>query len=258
MNLSDKNIEIMELLAIYKFLTISQMVRLGVSEHKESIRRMLKRFNSTPKGLIAKKSFPVHYEKGRLEDIYSLTKKGAYFLADVKDLEFNKIEYATGKKLFFHDYAHRIATIDYHIQLREVLKEKNQTLDFIEFYFQKEGNNSTKNSKERLRAKTRIDFVDGGHITPDIIYKYSDQEEDYLFCVEILMDQDTNRALEQIDNHIVAITQGAVSDKYDFKRDNRVIYVFAENSTKDAIEKKFLNDSKYVKWVKYFIFSQYE
>jgi len=239
MNLSDKNIEIMELLSIYKYLTISQMVRLGVSEHKESIRRMLKRFKTTPKDLIVKKSFPVHYEKGRLEDIYSLSKDGAYFLADVKDLELETIEYSTDKKLFFQDYAHRVTTIDYHIKLRAELKEKGHTLDFIEFYFQKEGNNRAKNQKNRLKAKTRVNLEDGSYIIPDIIYKYSDQTRDYLFCVEIHMGKDTKRALEQIDNHILAISQGVVSDKYSYERDNRVIYLFQELSTKEAIEKKF-------------------
>lgn len=245
--LAEKNIRAMEFLNIYKFLTISQFMKLELSKDRSNSSKILRKFNDRKKPFVKKISFGVHPKIGRLEDFYYLTKEGALFLAELNNLEIEELNYVKGSStLFFRDYYHRKATIDYHIYLREWVKENNQSLDFFYTYFDKVGSNKeSKSSKSsgRLEAKTKIKFEDKSFFIPDGIYQLTDLEtnKSYLYALEIYTDdtRGVKRILTQLEKHIQALEEGVISIKFNYSFANRVKLVFKDERVKEIVEGKF-------------------
>lgn len=244
--LAEKNIKVMELLAIYKFLTISQFIKLEISKDRSNCSKILRKFSDRKKPLVKKISFGVHPQIGRLEDFYYLTKEGALFLAESNNLDIEEINYQKSSTLFFRDYFHRKATIDYHIDLRKWVKANNHSLDFFYTYFDKVGSNKenkSSKSNQKLEAKTKVNFEDGSFFIPDGIYKITDLEtnKSYLYALEIYTDdtRGVKRILTQLEKHIKALMEGVISIKFNYSFANRVKLVFKDERVKELVESKF-------------------
>lgn len=109
---NDTQSEILLALARYKFLTTSQINVLVPKENAWLRKQILDLYNRS-KPMIDRVSFGFHPRKGKLENVYFLTKYGQKLLSEVFDLNEDEIKMPVGTgSLFYKDYFHRKNTID--------------------------------------------------------------------------------------------------------------------------------------------------
>ena len=153
--LPDSNLQVMEQLHTYRFLTAPQLLRLGVASHVNSLRRTLRRFETARK-YVDWAEFGVLPQIGRLPRVYYLTERGARYLAEAWRVEPAEINYPRGVKLFSRDYFHRGATIDFHIELRRFAAQYGLTVEVFHSYFDTAGANRTENPAYRLHHLSKV------------------------------------------------------------------------------------------------------
>lgn len=82
-NITPKQERILHQLAHYKYLTVSQMLALGISNDRSFVNKQLKRLREDFfKPLIYSQHFGVDPKRGKLESVHALTKQGAKILAE--------------------------------------------------------------------------------------------------------------------------------------------------------------------------------
>lgn len=208
-------------------------MQLGVSPHRQSIYRILRRFDSPKRKLVEKKDFGFIAGVGNLHSVYYLTRYGAALIAEVRCCDLSEIQYPKGVHIFTNDYFHRIATIDVHISLRQWAQNVGAEVAFFDAYFDKTGSNRSR-YKQPLRAKTRIDISEG-YFVPDAIYLYYEPDgKPYLATVEVHNGRDTGRFMKQMEQHLVALEEGAISLHYGLEYANRIQWVFEREQTMNA------------------------
>ena len=262
MYLPETNIRVLELLNIYSYLSTSQFMKLGLAKYQQSISKILNRFFESKKPMIKKLTFPIDPKRGKLENIYLLSKEGAKFLADLNQVNLDEISYPKGTGSFYRDYNHRKRTIDYHIKLRLEAEEKNYEVEFFHTYFDKKGSQYSKNKDDRLQSKTKVELSDGSFFIPDAIYKTIQTKkdgstQDYLYALEIHNGSDTKRAVETIEKHLKALEDGGLSEKYDYPYSHKVVVVFENKIYSDNLLVKLYYGSKINMLLKYFEFTKY-
>ncbi len=211
-----------------------QLQRLGIARHKPSVYKVLRRFQSVRSKLIEKKDFGFIAGVGNLHSVYYLTRQGAAFLAEVQRIDPTEIKYPKGVHIFTRDYFHRVSTIDFHIAFRQWAQRTGARVEFFDTYFDKTGSNRHSRSGKKLRAQTRVDLSEAFFI-PDAIYLYTTVDERRrLVTLEIHNGMDTGRFMKQMEVHLRALEEGAVSDKYGLPFANRVQWVFEHEAALKA------------------------
>ena len=238
--LQETNIKILELLERFKYLSSSQLIKLGVAGHQASISRIIKRFDSK-KSMIHTLTFPIDYKYGRVENIYFMSKYGAEFLSEYREVEITDIYYIKGNGIF-KDYQHRKSQVTYYIDLYLKSIKENFAIDFFLNYFDKIGTNG-KNSNQKLESKTKIIYNDNSFFIPDGIYQITKNRKDgikqaYLYALEIHKGKETKRAIETIEKHIKALIDGSISKKYNYDYICQVVIVFDDENCKRLVLKR--------------------
>jgi hypothetical protein len=254
--LSQKNLEVLELLERFKYLSISHFIKLGIASSQPSVSRIMKRFESK-KPFVTKITFPINVKTGRVPDIYCLSKYGAEYLASYKEVSIDEINYI--KTITpFKDYNHRMKQVEFYIDLYLRSLDEEFTIDFFYNYFDKSGGNNSK-EKQSLEPKTKIYYEDGNYYIPDGIYKLSKTLEDgsiqsCLYSLEIHCGNDTKRALETIEKNVQALIDGSISDKFEYSYGNKVVMVFDDERSKELVLNRlneidgFEEFREYFKW----------
>ena len=233
-HLTESQITAIESLANFKYLTSSQFVKMGLFKKRDYLTKSLKKLLDVNNPLIAKYDFnPVN---GKLESFYYLTKYGKMFLQNEFEYSLDQIKAPRGyKTMQLKDYFHRRFTISFHIYLRQWLDNKNGEMLFLDYYFDKSGNNRSSIKNEHVTALNRIKLKDTNSFIPDINTMFSIDNKEYLYLFEQHNGKDSKRLFEQLYIHIIAISQGVVSDKYNFKKSHKVIVVCEFESVKKSV-----------------------
>ena len=239
--LPDTNLQVMEHLYAYRFLTAPQLLRLGVASHVNSLRRTLRRFE-TGRKYVDWAEFGVLPRIGRLPRVYYLTERGAHYLAEAWRVEPAEINYPRGVKLFSRDYFHRGATIDFHIELCRFAAQYGLTVEVFHSYFDTAGANRNENPAYRLHHLSKVPLEDSFFI-PDAIFavRASDGSR-YLFVLEVYNGIDTKRVHAQLEKHLVALGEGRISELYGYPRAHRVLCVFETESALQAAVRRLCED----------------
>ncbi|WP_455756425.1 hypothetical protein [Sulfurimonas sp.] len=250
--MKESQVKLLEYLARFKYLTVSQMHKLNVLKNRSGIYQIIKPLKDKKNNLIDLKNFGVAPVHGKLESFYFLTKQGVDVL--VNDLYYeDDVKYTVGTTtLFSRDYFHRKFTIEFHINLYQFIKENdNAELVFADYYFDKLGSNRVKGN---LRAKNHIPIEQtGGYIIPDMIFKFSLDNRDYLFLFEQHNGKDTKKLIRQLESYLLILETGAASIKYQFDKSIRVIIVFEYESIKSALIKRLKNTKEFSTFHNFFI-----
>lgn len=229
-------------LARYKFLTVSQFHRLGVSQDISWIRTQAKELSEAGNPLIERLTFNVTPRKGRIENVFYLTKRGKDALIEGLNMDENAVKMPVGNStLFYKDYTHRKNTIDFQIAVYLWAKEQERGtyVDFFDCYFDKVGNNRT---AANLQAKNKIALENEDYIIPDGVFMLQTPQRPYLFLFEMYDGKDTKRVFEQVKKHVKAIASGSPSEKYNYPFAHRVILVFEFDNMKDAFLERTKNN----------------
>ena len=253
MILKEKSLKILEVLAIFKFISTSQLLTLNIAKSKPNLVRPIK--DLLFYNIIWKLTFGVDPKRWKLENIYYLKIKWVKFLQEDLWYEENNrtIKYPIWtNSLFFRDYFHRIYTIEFHIQLFIYLVQNNWTINTFDTYFDKIGSNRV---DANLKAKTKLIFNDGTYFIPDAICLYEKQNKPHIFTFEIYRGNDTKRVLKQFNNHLKALNQGLPSKVFNKKIGSKVFVLFDTINAMNSVIQRFSTDSKFRNFDNLFIFN---
>lgn len=226
MNITERQIQAIEALAKYKFLTSNQLAYIFRNKTTKSASTILKALTDGNKPLLHYKDFGVLAGHGKLPRVFFLTKYGKDFLIEHLDYEEKNIKFIKNKSaLFLRDYFHRCDTVNFNIYLHEWIKESGYQLDFFNYYFDKSGSNRNGTGKI-FNSLEKGDFK----IIPDGLGVFQTPSRPYIFLFEQHNGKDKKRAVNQILNHCLAISEGIASEKYNINRSSRVYYVFDDST----------------------------
>lgn len=251
MIVTEKQLQVLENLAIYRYLTAQQLHTLGIYKSIPVIRnKALAPLKKKPLNLIKGLNFGFYPTKGKLQTIHHLTKKGVNTLKEIEGYD-ETIIYPKGKVEFTRDYFHRVSFIDIHIALRQWVENKGEELVFFHSYFDsaqgKRGFHLIRDTQVTLNEKT---------IVPDGNFCLQMQDgEKRLFSLELHRGNNIKVILKQLFQHRQIIEQGLLSHKYSHNYDNYVLSVYEDIHTMERVKKEFLSNTHFSDYKDYFIFS---
>lgn len=224
-----------EALGRFKFLTVSQLARLGIGKARGNFSNMLRELIDTnkKKPLVAE----ITTDNRNEEKVYCLTPEGKKVVAGDLDTEIENIKAprsiptSQSKKLKGHDrYA-----IDCHIELYETCAKYGIEIRQHDNDFDTVGSVRNANDLERLtRLKTTSSYLE-----PDAIFKLATPKGMlmYLFEMECRDNRNHKDLIVKIDKYVEVLNIHAVKEKYDFHLSPRVLFVFLEESTMQYVLK---------------------
>ncbi|WP_375562722.1 MarR family transcriptional regulator [Bernardetia sp. OM2101] len=241
-------------LAKYKYLTVSQLVEIGIMSDKRNVSKKVKELRQLK--LLQSISYGFTPKIGRVENVNYLTTKGKKLIMEGLGMEEEEIRIPIGRaNLFFKDYFHRRSTIDFHIHLNKWTKTNGSHLLFFDTYFDKTGNNRT---GKNLRAKTRIE-VGTSYVIPDVVFmiELGDLKKE-LYLLEVCNGKDTLKNLKQIKKHFEAMQAGSVNQHYEFEQPYRLLCVFEYPSMMKALMERIEKDDYFFHMKEHLFFKPIE
>lgn len=252
-------------LAQYKFLTTSQMIRLGVATKRSNLSPHLRRLRDGSRPFIARMEFGTHPKQGRLEDFYYLKPKAKKALIEELQMRPEEIKMPIGTStLFNNDYFHRKYTIDCEIRTYQTAAQNGNEVVFFERYFDHTGSNRKKGSASR--AKTKIDIDKDNYLIADGVFmlEMPDGERE-LYSLEMYNGKDTKRVHKQLRQYVQALALGSPSIRYNHKtadgsryKGSRVLAVFEHESCMRAVQERVANDVAFANMGELFVFEVLE
>ena len=247
------NIRVLELLSVYRFLTVAQLHRLGVAGSEGSIYNILRRFERSRKAFIEK----VHVGQGqfipgvgRLPMVLCLSRHGAEWLANHHGWYLDQMSFPLEPKNFGQDYFHRIGTVDIHIALREWAAKVGARVQFVEAYFEKIPVPGRKRGSNWAQGKTRVDLshldLERRHFEPDLIAHLTKPGgKEQLLAIELHNGQDVERFYNQMMIHAYSIMHGLIEEKYELNLPCETAWVFEHSSTMQSALKRLRSEAMF-------------
>lgn len=252
---TERQQKILELLARFKYLTVSQMISLQIAKHASNLRLSLSMFVDA--GYIDKLTFATDPSVGKLEYFYCLTKKGTEVLLEAYEPIYPScaIKYPKNNNNHFsRDYNHRKITIDFHVAFFQWALKNHIDVAFVDYYFDTVGANSGHERKSApLVSKNQLNIQDT-YRAPDIITKLNGIDRDYLFMVEVHCGYDTGRLYRQILWHAALSSAGKAQDKYNYKRGIKIYIVLEHAPMVQNITKWMQQSPELAEFKSFFLF----
>lgn len=246
-------------LAKYKFLTVSQMIRLGVATQKSNLNPHLKRLQRKARPFIKQMEFGSHPREGKLEYFYYLTPTAKRTLIDDLQMQPDEIRLPIGtSSLFSNDYFHRKSTINCEIALELAAPAQDCEVLFFDTYFDKLGSNRKGGTS---RAKTKIDMKEGKYLIADAVFMLQTPIQQELYCFEVHNGKNTKKAHKQLRQYVEALQLGSASIKYDHKspdksryRACRILFAFEHEGIMQATIERLQEDAAFANMRPFFLF----
>jgi hypothetical protein len=245
MNIRETQFTILQALGRYKYLTAGLTLDLLQRKCKSTIWKHYRELVALK--LIGVKKFPIDPKCGQLEGVYYLTPKGRQFLLDHTDQD-DEIKHPKGQHIFAQDYYHRLATIRFYIELdKAVAKAGGQVSKFV-YYFDKTGSN--RGGERRLESVAKL-ITSKGPVIPDGVAFYSDGKRDFMLLLEHQNGRNTKELIDKIKALSVVLIEGTASEKFNFPKSPRVLFVIDQKSLLEALQKR-VEDLDHLKELKKF------
>lgn len=241
---------ILENLRIYQFLSPQQMVMAGVSPNIKTVRdKLIRQLIKRNKPLLNVYDFGFVPTVGRLSKIYCLSQNGAYVLAESLGVDIQEVPYPKKGVQFANDYFHRKICIDFQINFRNWIKQTDSELVLYDNYFGKvRGGNS-------YTSQTAVVLENGLKLIADSIALFDQR----LFALEVHNTRQTAKIIRQLENHLIAMREKAISTKYKHPKNCPVLSVFTHKGTMEATKKRLLQkDPAFLKFKGGFLFNSLE
>lgn len=260
MRVSNTQLSILENLHRYRFLTVKQMIAIGIAKDRYTISRnmqVLTGNKGNKKVFIEAQDFGMLPSIGKLSKIHYLTKQGASLLAEGYQVDESEINHPKGVKIFTRDYFHRVATIDLHILARRFADKYKLEFDFFHTYFEHTGaNHSKKANQPKRQALTKVPLKNEKYFIPDCIFQVTDPEEKrWLFTAEIYRNHTTKRTMQQLEKHLYCLQEGAISTLYNYPRAVRVLMLCESKEAMRSLMERTRKNPLFAEAIVYFLFS---
>jgi len=238
--------KVLEALNTYRFLTIPQMLRLGVAKDRGNLSKVLNGMISAKKdgqGIprpkeIGALDFGSVPGIGRLARLYFLAPKGAVELAalDRDGPPVKAIEHAVR---FRNDYFHRVNTVDFHITLALFAAQTGHEIDLVRQYFTR----LPKEGKAPPRPCTSIDLKPG-FIDPDSLYRMTGPDgKERLLLVEIANGHKVDRIVRKLPLYAQALETKKINQALSYEKGVRILWVFEHERTLKLVQIRAAQDA---------------
>lgn len=254
--ITETQLRILEKLNDYRFLTVPQMLSLGIANHSQTLNKALKMMYDAGKPLLDYINFGTFPTIGRIPYVYYLTKHGSALLAEALQLDPEELTYPKGVKMFARDYFHRLQVVNFHILARSFCELYGASMDFFQTYFEHQGANHWGDpDKPKREALNKIPITEKTALIPDIIFQITDPKgKQWLFTGEVYQGHDTKRAYKQLEKHLLAIQKGSINTVYEYSRGIPVLVICEGGKAKNALMKRVSEDPAFSKAENFFLF----
>ncbi len=253
--LSERPHQALEALAIYRYLTVKQLVQLGIAASENVARdHVLKKLKSGRYPLVGVKDFGRWPGYGRLPHVHYLTPRGVKYLAQANGVPESSIRFPKGGVQFTRDLFHRLGTIDIHIALRLWAAANDYEISRADLYFDKEAGSR---SVAKVCA-TRLDLQDRGMIEPDGIFILKRGNQVIPLIVEMHHSDNTARIAQQLNNQAYGIYIGALQKKYACSVNPIVLSVYDKAHIMPFVQKRLREAEGFDAYMQGFIFNTLE
>ncbi len=232
--IAPKKIAVLESLAIYKFLTRTQLAKLNIEKYNSAFSKHIKPMvDSNFIGLIDATNYGIGH-------IYYLKRKGAIFIAGEQKKELSQINYCINKpELSPQTLFHRTGAIDCQIELYGTCKDEDVNVLFYDRDIETLGNIKRDNN---LTRKTRIPINDRKHLEPDAIFMLDTPKGKKLYCLEYEHKDYTKKSFQKALSHVRALNMKSPSKKYGHNKAHRTLFIYHNKATMESVMKQ-LNES---------------
>jgi hypothetical protein len=179
-------------------------------------------------------------------------------LTEALRLDDEEVHFEKVRPPFAQDFFHRIAVIDFHIELDLFCQKFGCRVAFFHTYFDTKGANRGTPASERLRKMTKVP-LGKYHLIPDGIFLVDPPDhKQRLFALEVYNGRDTKRIHKQLAKHLQAQAEGAVALAYGLRLPYRVLLTFETENALQAVLKRIREDPLFAASEPYFAFSTLE
>jgi hypothetical protein len=213
---SKENVLLYEL-AKYKFLSIDQMLRIGISKFSSGLPTR----NLEKSGYIKSVYCQIESELGKSFKVYFLTKKGAKFIDQDSEKTISP-NYPTSRVTKISQIDHKLIVIDTQIELSRF------ELNFI--------HKDIDNSGIRNVKSTRISW-NNNYLEPDLLFAIGK----HYYTLEVERLSNSTKSYQKIEQHVEMICAQAYQKQYNFQTEHISLWVFENESTMNSVMEKCKN-----------------
>jgi DNA-binding transcriptional ArsR family regulator len=230
MLISEKKIEILKALSKYKYLTVSQIIDLGITSSIETVRKYLTALKKDELINSTRYSGAVQQnDKSKIvkfEGLHFLDKKGVHFLQE--NFDFDNIKYPKNYKLAFsNDYLHRVLMISTCISFEKWRKEKDLKGGFLVDFHNSE---TTVKIDEKLIVK------------PDIVVSFNQN----MAIVEVWAGFEKEYIVNQLSKLIKGVGTNKVSEFLKYDRTPRILNIFKDSGVMQRVRQELKTDPYFI------------
>lgn len=233
--------KVLQALNEYRWLTTTQMLRLGIAKDRGNLNKVLTGLVKPRKkgdtgwrekeiGMIDFGALP---GVGRMARQCYLAQQGADLL-DLFDPDGPPAKPIKHPPRFQNDYFHRVATVDFHIVLARFAEMYGHEISLTRQYFSWQ----PRSGKTPARPGTSIDLKPG-FIDPDSIYRLRAPDgKDRLLLVEIANGKRVDRVVSKFEKYAQVLERRVINQTFSYEKGVRVLWLFENQRTLELVQKR--------------------
>jgi hypothetical protein len=242
---------VLQVLAVYRYLTAEQMLRLAVTSSPAHLYATLRTLAVRKPALLVELDFGVLPTRGRLPRLYVLTRRGAELLMTHTDAAL-EVDAPKQVSLFNSDYFHRIACVDFHIAVRAWANAQEVTVNFFHTYYDPVPGTSRGG---RLAPKTHVKLTQGA-LVPDAVFALTDRASTRrLYVFEMYNGRRTERVAGQLGTYLTALSEKALNKAYDYQHAVRVLLAFDSAENMRSVVERMAREPSFTRAQGHFFFA---
>jgi len=228
MRIPETHQRVLENLAEHKYLTPSQMVKIGIRSDRDNMNKILREMKRGKKGVVDEIILTPMEGKGKFEHIYYLSKTGVQILTEDIGTDEDKIRKPIEDSPYIsRDYLHRFETINFGIGFYSWAKKNGAEIQLYLEYFEK----APRQPGKKRHKKTFIPGKDGKGFEADALGKFTVNGTESSFLLEVHRGNDVIKFERQAYERAEGLVDGHIQRKLDSEKDCRILWVFEHEST---------------------------
>ena len=239
--------QVLQALRCYRFLTVDQMLRLGISRNAKSLR---------DKTLFALRHHKcIHSEKigAFLPDIHHLTRHGQKILAELEGVE-SEAAPADKRVPFSPVFApHRFAQVDFQIGLRQWVEQRGDADILLEIQdFMTDPNSGTR----KPTSATELKIPDSSKaVIPDGTFAVElNSGKSVVYLVEIHRSTQTKAVTAQLERYFDVIKHRTIQQKYALQVHPIICSVHHQTTVLNSVKKRLNDNPEFEPFKRNFVF----
>ena len=247
----DLPVRLLKQIALYKYLTLSQLQTLNPKWSKKTIGKHIRHLREI--SLIGTIKYGYHPQYWKLEDVHLLKNKWFIYLKDRHQFQIPDTKIKQSSKVIYQDLTHRTFTIDCQIALSIAFYNANTEIQLYENYFER----IKRPDSNRYITSTKLELWNK-YVIPDSIFVTKSDNSNSIFCLEMHNGYRVSRIEQKFRLYAKVLQEGIVSKKYTIWVNAYVLNVYQNQSTMNSCLERISKDS-YFKYLKnYYLFKTHQ